>query len=70
MKKQTRELIKKIQATVNSRMGKENGSANLIVRLDGERVKIKVNAGDFYSPVEILNKFFPQVECLEMEVEN
>lgn len=68
MKKQTRELVKKIQTAVNSRMGKENGTANLIVRLDGERIKVKVNAGDFYTPVEILNNLFPEVEYIEMEI--
>lgn len=68
MKKQTRELVQKIQAAVNSRLGKENGTANLIVRLDGERIKVKVNAGDFYTPVEILNNLFPEVEYIEMEI--
>ena len=69
MKKQAREIVKKIQTTVNSRTGKENGTANLIIRLDGERVKVKVNAGDFYAPMEILSTYFPQVEFVEMEVE-
>lgn len=68
MKKQTREIVKKIQAAVNSRLGKENGTANLILRLDGQRVAVKVNAGDFYTPVEILNNLFPEVEYIEMEI--
>jgi len=50
-------LINEIQKAVNAKMGRENGSAWLILRINGERVKVKVNAGDFYTPMQIAMTF-------------
>jgi hypothetical protein len=61
-------LVKEIQKAVNARMSRENGQATLILRINGERVKIKVNAGDFYTPMQIAMGFVG-VEHAELEIE-
>lgn len=50
-------LVKEIQKAVNSKMGRENGIATLILRINGEQVKVKVNAGDYYTPMQIAMTF-------------
>jgi len=61
-------LINEIQKAVNAKMGRENGKATLILRINGERVKVKVNAGDFYTPMQIAMSF-AGVEDAQMEID-
>lgn len=61
-------LVKEIQKAVNARMSKVNGQATLVLRINGEQVKIKVNAGDYYTPMQIAMSF-AGVEHAELEIE-
>jgi hypothetical protein len=61
-------LVNEIQKAVNAKMGRENGQATLILRINGERVKVKVNAGDFYTPMQIAMTF-SGVEDAHLEID-
>lgn len=50
-------LAKEIQKAVNSKMGRENGQGNLILSVNGKQIKVKVNVGDFYTPMQIAMTF-------------
>lgn len=61
-------LASEIKKAVNAKCAPTNGRANLIVHLkDGQRIKIEVNAGDFYTPM-VIAESFPNVAKAELEV--
>ena len=62
------QIAKQIQKEVNAKMGPENGKSNLVFRINGERFKVLVNSGDFYTPMQIA-KTFPNVEEVVLETD-
>jgi hypothetical protein len=64
----SKQIAKQIQSAVNEKMGPENGKSNLVFRINGERFKISVNSGDFYTPMKIAESF-PNVEDVVLETD-